>query len=403
MENKNKPTFKLWEVIVLVIVSSLIMSSATGYMIFRSKGIEDCVQVASNPYIGELISSYNKLIDNFHLEIDEADLVNAAIKGMIEHLGDPHSSFLNERETESLLNSLSGTFKGIGISLTIDEEEPTIIQVFEESPAERAGVLPGDIIRIVNEIEVQGKTSDEIVGIIRNSEDPNIKLIVERDYELIEFDLAKELIPIPQVHSQVFEKSNQRVGYLRIDTFSEIIGTQFQRRLNELESENIDSLIIDLRNNTGGHLKGAVDIASMFLQEGSVVYQLRVRGETTKEVVITEESRDYRIYILINGMSASAAEILAAALRESHHAEVLLIGEQSFGKGFIQTTATLPNGSMFKYTNAEWLTPTGEVVEDRGLTPDIEIIFNDEHGRFPDAENDNQLQAALTRIVERRG
>jgi len=401
IKKRNKPTFELWEVIVIALISALVMSLATGYVIFRDKGISDCKIALNNPHIGEFINSYTTIINNFHNEVDENTLIEAAIKGMLSYLGDPYSNFLNEESSENLVNSLRGTFEGIGISLSNEVDEPIILHVFEDSPAEEAGILIGDIVRIINDTTTEGKTSEEVVALIRNSETNIINLTIEREETLLEFNLTKTLIQIPQVHSKIFEENNQRVGYLRVDIFSEIIGTQFQRRLNELEDENIDSLIIDLRNNSGGYLKGAVDIASMFLEEGSIIYQLRSRGTNTTEKVITNETRDYRVYILINCASASASEVLAAALRESYHGEVLIIGEQSYGKGFIQTTSTLSTGAMFTYTSAEWLTPEGNVVEGEGITPDYIIELNNEFSLNSEAENDNQLQAALNRITQR--
>ena len=171
--------------------------------------------------------------------------------------------------------------------------------------------------------------------------------------------------------------------------------------MKELEEKNIDSLIIDVRDNTGGYLSGAHEIASFFLEEGEVIYQLRQRAVTTIEKVTSSEYRSYPIYVLVNSNSASASEILAAALRDSYSGDVLLIGETTFGKGLIQATSTLSSGAMIRYSNAEWLTPNGEAVNGIGITPEIEIRFEPPEDEILTHENDNQLQEALRRITDR--
>jgi len=226
-------------------------------------------------------------------------------------------------------------------------------------------------------------------------------LVVLRDDERVNFELRTSTVVIPQVHTETFERNNQLVGYLRIDVFSYNIASQFRRRLLELEEQGIDSLIIDVRNNTGGYLSGANEIASMFLERRAIILQLRQRNITTNERVTTTEHRNYPVYVLINGASASSSEILAAALRESYSGDVRLIGERSFGKGLIQTLSDLSGGGTIRYSNAEWLTPNGNRVNDIGLTPDVEVRFVFEEGMEWNFENDNQLQEAIHQITNR--
>jgi len=403
IKNKTKPTFSLWEVIVIVVVTSIIMISVTGYISFRREGGINYRELINNPHISEFISTYNTIVNNFFDEVDEAALIDAAINGMLSELDDPHTTLLDRQNSEHLIDTLRGTYQGVGILISDQLGVPLIIQVFEESPAERAGVLAGDIIRYLNDTDVSEKSATEIVEMIRGRGNRQIEMLIEREGEedLVEFQLSKGTIVIPQVHSETFEQNNQLVGYLRVDVFSENIASQFRRRLLELEQLNIDSLIIDLRNNTGGYLLGANEIASMFLEEGAIIYQLRQRNATTMERVTTSESRNIPVYILINGNTASASEILAAALRDSYSGDVLLIGETSFGKGLIQTTSVLSSGAMIRYSNAEWLTPKGEIVNDIGLVPDVLIRFELEEGQEFNFQNDNQLQEAIRRISQR--
>ena len=401
IKNKTKPTFSLMEVLIIVVLTSIIMISVTGYISFRREGAVDCRALANNPHITEFINTYNTIINEFFDEVNEAELIDAAIQGMLSELGDPHTTLLDPIVSDNLVSILRGTFEGVGILISSYDGVPKVIQVFEDSPAEAAGIEEGDIIKYVNDIEVSEKPAPQIVEMIRNSDSREITISVERGGELIEFNLTKANIIIPQVHSEIFEEENQQVGYLKIDIFSENIGSQFERRLLELEEKGIDSLIIDVRDNTGGYLAGANEIASLFLEEGEVIYQLRRRSETTKERVTTSGSRSYPIYVLINNGSASASEILAAALRDSYSGDVLLIGEVTFGKGLIQTTSVLSSGAMIRYSNAEWLTPKGETVNEVGIIPEVKISLEREGNEIPTFANDNQLQEAIRRITNR--
>ena len=384
----KKPKFDLWEVIVIALISALIMSGSTGYMVYRNNNGGNCTSLSKNPHLNEFIDSYNHLLNNFYGELDEPKIIQAAISGMMSFLDDPYTTYLDEQNSEFLFDSLRSTYEGIGVRLSNDE--PALIdEVFPDSPAAKAGIKKGDIIKSVNGVEVKDKSANDIATLIRGSEEVNINLIIDREGEELTFRLKKATLLIP-LNEQLFKRNDKRVGYIQFSRFSDEIGIQFKNSLENLEKQGIDSLIIDLRNNTGGYLRGTTDVASLFLRQGAVIFQLKSKLQTTKERVTDSGNRKYPVIVLINGGTASAGEVLAAALRDSYNAR--LVGTNSFGKGLVQQTSQIGSGSMLKYTSAEWLTPKGRMIEGVGLKPDIVV---EEDGTFLEPEKDRQLQRAI--------
>ena len=395
--NKKKPTFELWEVLLIAIASSIIMSLATGYAVFSNKKIADCTSSIDNKHIGVFINSYNAILTDYYDEVDQESLIDAAINGMMIYLDDPYTSYLNESSKEYLLDSLKGTYEGIGIEIKLLEDESiAIMNVFENSPAAKAGLIVGDKIKTINDEPLTNKTANDAVNIIKNSKNSKIKVNAERNGEILSFELIRETLYVPVVSSKTFENNGKKVGYLRISKFSDSVGEQFRDKLKILEDENITSLIIDVRNNTGGYLKGATEIASLFLKKGEMIYSLQSKLETNHFKDETDEARNYPVYIITNKASASASEVLAAALKYSYNAT--LIGEKTYGKGKVQQTSGLEDGSMIKYTTAKWLTPKGDCVDGIGLTPNIEVALSEDYINNPSDNTDNQLQTAIHEI-----
>ncbi len=389
-------TFKIWEVIVITLVSSFIMSLSTGYLIFRNKEVNN---VSDSKALNEFVSSYKKIVSNYYDEIDENALVDAAINGMLKYLGDPYTSYLDESNTNVLTNSLKGTYDGIGISVSSNENNELVIRtVFEDSPAAIAGLEENDIIAKINDNDLKGKTSSDAVTLIKESKDAQIKIEVKRNDEVKVFMVEKKSLYLPAVYEEIFNQNDKKIGYLLISSFSDTIYEQFKKKLNKLEDSGIDSLIIDLRNNTGGYLTGATSIAQLFLEKDKVIYSLqsKLKKEDVKDE--TEEARNYKVYVLINNGSASASEVLAAALKYSYGAT--LVGTTSFGKGKVQKTSTLADGTMFKYTSAKWLTPNGDCIDEVGLNPDINVELSEKYENEPTFENDNQVQTAIYELIK---
>ncbi len=398
MKNKeNKPTtFKLWEVIVITLVSSLIMSLSTGYVVSRNKTVKS---LGNSKALNEFISSYKNIVDNYYDEIDETALVDAAINGMLKYLGDPYTTYLNESNTNILNDSLSGTYEGIGVTVSLNENSEIVIrEVFEDTPAYRAGLQKDDIITKINDNDLTGKSSTDAVTIIKEAKNSPIKIEVKRNEEIKTFNVEKSSLYIPAIYKEIYNQNDKKIGYLQVSKFSDTIYEQFNKNLKSLEESKIDSLIIDLRNNTGGYLSEATSIAELFIEKNKIIYSLenKMNKEDTKDS--TEEHRNYKIYVLINNGSASASEVLAAALKYSYGAT--LIGSKSYGKGKVQRTSTLNDGTMYKYTSAKWLTPKGDCIDEIGLNPDIPIEISESYIDNPSFENDNQLQTAIYELAK---
>ena len=396
-DNNNKPTtFKLWEVIVITLVSSLIMSLSTGYVAYRSKNINNS---NNSKELNEFIMSYNNIINNYYDNIDESALVDAAINGMLKYLGDPYTTYLNENNTNALNESLNGTYEGIGVKVSENENKEIVVrEVLEDTPSSKAGILENDIITKINEKDLTGLTATDAVNLIKESSTNEIKIEIKRKEEIKTFNLIKSSLIYPSVYKEIFNQNDKRIGYIQIAKFSDTIYDQFNKSLKSLEESNINSLIIDLRGNTGGYLSGATSIAELFLEKGKIIYSLenKMNKETTKDS--TDEQRNYKVYVLINSGSASASEVLASALKYSYGAT--LIGTTSYGKGKVQRTSKLADGTMYKYTSAKWLTPNGDCIDEKGLTPDIYVELNKEFIDNPTLENDNQLNTAIIELAK---
>ena len=389
----DKARFSLLEVIIITLVASLIMSLSTGYVVFRSKKIYN---VSNSKYIEEFAKSYNNIVNNYYDEIDENSLIDAAINGMLEYLQDPYTTYLNENNTILLTDSLKGTYEGIGVEVATEENGIIIKNVFDESPASKAGLLKGDIISKIDGNDLTDKNASEAVALIKANDTNNIQIEINRNGETKSFNLYKSSLYIPAIYKEIFNQNNHKIGYLQISRFSDSIYEQFNKELRNLEDSYIDSLIIDLRNNTGGYLIGATNIAELFLEKGKIIYSLQNKISKNDTKDSTDEHRKYKVYVLINKGTASASEVLAAALKYSYGAT--LVGDTSYGKGKVQKTSNLTDGTMYKYTSAKWLTPNGECIDNIGLNPDIKVEISEKYIEEPIFENDNQIQTAIFEI-----
>ena len=389
---KNKKdktaTFNLIEVIVIIIMTSLVVSVSTGIIVYKNYYKID--KTSSNKdYLKELEYAYNNILNSYVEKVDEKELTNAAIKGMYNYLGDPYTSYLDKDSTDNLMDRLKGEYKGIGVEITTNESGTVVMTVFENSPAEEAGIMVGDIITKVNGVDVNGKTTSEVSNMIKST-NGNVEIEVNRGGITKTLTLKVSTVSIKSVVKKKYDKT----GYLRIETFSNTTYKQFKESLETLEKEGIENLIVDVRNNGGGFLNSAVEIAELFVEKGKPIYGLQTKDKKEMYKDTTKEKRDYKVIVLINGGSASASEVLAAALKESYGAT--LLGTKSYGKGTVQDTSELESGGMIKYTTAYWLTPKGVTINEKGLTPDIEVT-----GSFKDGmtlENDVELQTAINNL-----
>lgn len=395
--NEVKANFKLWEVIIITLVSSLIMGLSTGYIVYKKNNNHN--NPTNSKYLNEFINSYNNIINNYYDNVDEGELIDSAINGMLKYLNDPYTTYLDESNTSLLNDSLKGSYEGIGVKVTTTEEGKILIaSVINDTPSSRAGLKKGDIITRIDNVSLTDKNASDAVSIIKSNTTNNILMEIDRNGEKLSFTLEKKSIYIPAIYTEIFNQNDHKIGYIKISKFSDTIYEQFNKELKNLENSYIDRLIIDVRNNTGGYLSGATSIAELFLEKGKIIYSLenKMSKDDTKDS--TEEHRNYKVLVLINKGSASASEVLAAALKYSYGAT--LLGANTYGKGKVQKTSKLTDGTMYKYTSAKWLTPNGNCIDEVGLNPDINIQISEKYIDAPVFENDNQLQAAISEIAK---
>lgn len=392
-KEKNYRGFSLAWVIGIVVVTSIISGITTGVIVYNNNRLSYNMtygDLSNDKELNEFLTVYANILSDYYEDVDTGELLDKAIAGMMDYLGDDYSTYLDDETTAELFESLSGEYKGIGVS--INNTDKSIVEVYKNTPASKAGIETGDIIVGFNNTDVTNMSATEVVEMIKNSTG-NFTLQLKRGEQTITVTLKNETLIAPNTDYYMIENTN--IGYLYMETFSNTLATQVKSALEEMEKNGMTSLIIDLRNNTGGYLNSASDVASIFLEKGKRIYSLEYQNEVNHYNDETREHKEYNIVVLINENTASAAEILAAALKESYGATI--VGETSFGKGKVQQTMQLDDGSMVKYTSAYWLTPNGTCIDEIGINPDYYVTneeITDENGTITGI-NDLQLQKAI--------
>ena len=387
---KKEFNFSIKAVIIIIIVTAITSSITSGLILYNnSKILIGTSDLKKDTALQEFLKVYYGLDDDYYKDIDKTQMVDAAISAMLNYLGEDYSTYMNQDETEDLANKLSGKYNGIGISITNGNE---IVKVYDDTPAKNAGLEEHDLIESINGTATEGLTQAEVANLIDKQNENTI--VILRNNEELTFKVKAESInnPLP---STTYEENGKTIGYISISSFTNTVETEFKKALEDLEAKNISGLIIDLRNDGGGYLKGASSIASLFLEKGKTIYSLEGKDKTDTYKDETDEKRDYKVGVLINAGSASASEVLASALKDSYGAT--LIGEVSYGKGRVQQTKSLEDGSMVKYTTAKWLRPNGDCIDGLGLQPDYEIkLEKGEDGLY----HDTQLEKAKELLFE---
>ena len=379
MQFKGRTVFAF---VVMTIVASVFVT-----MIVTDK-LEGNPVVASTSYVSaatdaksqltadelERINTVIKLVETKYVsDIERDELVNGAISGIMNALGDPYSVYMEKSIASQFSQSIEGSFSGIGAEVSSENGQTVVVSPIKGSPAERGGLLAKDIIISVNGDSLAGLTLQEAVNLIRGEKGSKAKLEVLRagNSEPITVVLIRDDIDIETVYSTI---DKQGIGTIEITQFSMHTAERFAAELTALEQKGLKGLVIDVRNNPGGVLQGVVEIAQLMMKEGSVVVQVEDRaGKKEKTFAKGGKQKDYPIVVLTNGGSASASEILAGALQEAAGATVL--GQQTYGKGTVQVSfnEALSDGGLIKLTIAKWLTPKGNWINQKGVTPDIVV------------------------------
>ena len=392
---EKKTGFNTIEV-VLIAILALAFGGVVGVVLaYTAKPLSIITNTDSPSDIQEVEKIYDNLLSKYYGEIDKQTLSDAAIKGMIEALDDPYSTYIDAENTDDFDEQIYGYYVGIGTEITLnDENQFEVTNIFENTPATDANIELHDIVVKVNNEDVSGKTVSDIGKLIQGEIGTNVTLTLRRGEEEFDVTITRDRIDLISVTSQIFEKDDKRIGYIKITNFASNTFNQFQTALNELEENDIESLIIDVRDNLGGQLEVATQIASLFLTKDKVVYQLNTNGIIQPIYSTGPGSFQKPITVLINGATASASEVLAIALQES--ADATVIGTTSYGKGTIQESYKLSTGATIKFTVQEWLSPNGNTVNEVGVKPDIEVSETENSGETDTLETDTVLQTAIT-------
>ena len=393
---ERRSGFNFSEVIIIMIIAIMfgfLLGNIVNFVVFSDNS-------SSDKELDELVTTYDNIINNYYEDVDKEELIDAGIQGMIDYLDDPYATYFSGEASGDFNQELAGNYEGIGVEVMLNNGIVSVSRVFDNSPASKAGVKVGDIVTKVNDTDITGMTLAEVVSMIsgENSGDKS-KLTVTRNGEELIFELAKGTIEVPVVSSDIYENNGKKIGYIKIDLFSSKVYKQFNNALKELEKNNIQGLIIDVRDNPGGYLSEVKNILCLFLNKKQVLYQLQTKNETEK-VYGTKKTidRNYPVSVIINNESASASEILASAFKESYGSRI--VGINSYGKGTVQSASDLKSGDTIKYTVQKWLTPDGNWVNDKGVVPTDRVETVLQEGETLTYENDTMLQMALSIVSE---
>ena len=396
---EHKSGFNTIEVLIIIIISIafgvVVGCSVTFFrQEYRGEKVSSSLQ--------ELIAVYNNILEDYYKNIDERDLVDAAVEGMLSSLDDPYSTYMDEENAATFNETVDGSYIGIGITIAMNADKKFyVVSVVDDSPAEKANIQVGDYLLKIGDQLLEGLNLSDVTSIIKKDEKTTLELTLERDGKEVVKEVKLATIDFISVTSDVYALNNGNAGYISIGTFAANTFQQFKTELKKLEKKNINSLIIDVRSNPGGHLSQTKNILELFMKKNTILYQVQFKDDINKIKDNTKKSRSYPVVILINSSSASAAEILAASFRDSY-SDATLIGETTYGKGTVQTAYTLSDGTSVKYTTEKWLTPKGKWIDGKGVSPNRVVQLTEEYLTNPIPENDLQLQTALDFLEKER-
>mgnify|MGYP001203477717 CR=1 FL=1 len=339
---------------------------------------------------GEVLEKINK---EYVDEINQAESMDSAINGLLQSL-DPYSAYMSPESFNDMQTETSGEFGGLGIEVSMESGVVKVISPIDDTPASRAGIKAGDYIVKINDIQVQGKSLSEAVDLMRGPVGSGIDLTIRRSGEkkALTFNIIREIIQIKSVKAELLESN---IGYIRLTSFNENSGKQIKQEIQRFEkNKNVKSYILDLRNNPGGLLSQAVKISDFFLNNGEIVStKSRKQAENRKYFAKKGDITNGKtLIVLINYGSASASEIVAGALKD--HKRAILLGENSYGKGSVQSIIPLKNDGAIRLTVAKYYLPSGKSISEVGVSPDIEINEEDDDFKIK-TETDNQLNYAI--------
>ena len=403
MEDKKSIRQNVYKIVMLVILTATITFMITTMVIYNKFS-----DVYSNKSSTSSINAENsstetalvKTLETFKMmlkqkyigEIDEEKMIDGAIKGYVEGLGDPYTTYLTKEEMQEFVEETNSEYVGIGVYLTNSKTDNTILVVgtMKAAPALEAGIQAGDVIEKVNDVAYTGDQLDDAIKILKGEEGTDVKVTVLRDGKEIDLTVTRRKITVEHVDSQMLENN---IAYIQVDSFDSGVAEDFKKQITELKNGGAKGIIIDLRSNGGGIVDEATGIADLFLKENETI--LITKGKDEKEETTVSKNKpiiqDIPLVVLVNEGTASASEILAGALKDKYP-NTTIVGKTTYGKGVIQTLYNLTDGSGLKITTEEYFTPNHNKINKEGIKPDVEVNLTKNANGYYETEIDKDAQ-----------
>lgn len=341
----------------------------------------------------EFLKVYDDIKDNYYEDVDEEKLIGAGISGMFNSLDDENSFYMDKDTTDSFNTTIDGKYVGVGISIRYEDSITKVVGIFDNSPASKAGIKEDDIIVKINGKDVTSSTSEEIISMIGKKLGTKVTITMRRGEEEIDFPLTLSEIEIPSVYGEIIEKNDKKIARLYLDNFASNTYSQLKKELSELEEKGFDSLIIDVRSNTGGHLSQVYKILDLFFKKDTVLFKIQSKKKITDYKAKSDDYTSYPVVVLVNGGSASASEVLASCFKDNY-SNATIVGTTTYGKGTVQESNKLSGGTSYKFTTEKWLTSKGKWLHKKGLKPDVVVELDAE------ATEDTQLNEAINILTK---
>lgn len=402
MNNNKQKRQNIYRVIMLIVLTAVITFMVTTiamYSKFQNSGSlsSNGSSASSENTLVKTLQSFKAMINKLYIgDVDEDAMIEGALKGYVEGLGDPYTEYYTKEEMADLREELNSEYVGIGVYIGNNAVNNTIViaGTIKSSPAEEAGLKAGDVVEKIDDVSYTGKQLSEATKVLKAEEGTTVKLTILRDEKEIEINITRRKITVEHVSSKMMDNN---VAYIKIDSFDNNVADSFKSQLTDLMKGNVNGIIIDLRSNGGGIVTEATDIADLFLEKDETILITKSKKDNEEKITKSKQEpivKNTPVVILVNEATASASEILAGALKDKYNATI--VGKTTYGKGVIQSLYNLKDGSGLKITTDEYFTPNHNKIQKTGITPDVEVdLTKDADGNYETGDKDAQLLKAI--------
>lgn len=408
MNNNKQKRQNIYRVIMLIVLTAVITFMVTTiamYSKFQNSGSlsSNGSSSSSENTLVKTLQSFKAMINKLYIgDVDEDAMIEGALKGYVEGLGDPYTEYYTKEEMADLREELNSEYVGIGVYIGNNAVDNTIViaGTIKSSPAEEAGLKAGDVVEKIDDVSYTGKQLSEATKVLKAEEGTTVKLTILRDEKEIEINITRRKITVEHVSSKMMDNN---VAYIKIDSFDNNVADSFKSQLTDLMKGNVNGIIIDLRSNGGGIVTEATDIADLFLEKDETILITKSKKDNEEKITKSKQEpivKNTPVVILVNEATASASEILAGALKDKYNATI--VGKTTYGKGVIQSLYNLTDGSGLKITTDEYFTPNHNKIQKTGITPDVEVdLTKDADGNYETGDKDAQLLKAIE-VIKRK-